>query len=474
MTKGKYISIAIMFVIAILIGSLPPAGQITEVGMKVLGVFVAILYGWIFVDLLLPSIFGFIGLGLTGYTTINGALSSGFGNTQLLMVLVVMAFAGAIEESKLTGFLANWFLAKDFFNKNPWRLITGLVLIAFLLGMLGGGIAAIFILWAIISSIFDDCGMPKQNNVATFLIATTCYAVTCGTNVIPFQTGSIIYGGFLTQATGVTIPFAQFIVYGLLAMGIPLILMLLFSRYILKVDASQFIMPERFKEELQNKKSTKSQRIALVLLLIYAVCLVLPGLFPSLPGMTLLSNLGIVGISLIALLVMALLKIEGSPLINLTKVFDQHMNWTLLLLLAVTFPLADALKDEQCGIMLTVDQAITPIVENMGLTTFMILSTLILGLITQVTHNIVLGAMFIPFLCPLFEQLGGNMIVMWFMIFAILNCAYATPAGSMQSAMIFGNDRIIRKQAYIYGFAFLLVTLIVLIALIPVGNMLFS
>ena len=109
--------------------------------------------------------------------------------------------------------------------------------------------------------------------------------------------------------------------------------MLLFSRYILKVDASQFIMPERFKEELQNKKSTKSQRIALVLLLIYAVCLVLPGLFPSLPGMTLLSNLGIVGISLIALLVMALLKIEGSPLINLTKVFDQHMNWTLLLLL---------------------------------------------------------------------------------------------------------------------------------------------
>lgn len=124
--------------------------------------------------------------------------------------------------------------------------------------------------------------------------------------------------------------------------------------------------------------------------------------------------------------------------------------------------------------MLTVDQAITPIVENMGLTTFMILSTLILGLITQVTHNIVLGAMFITFLCPLCEQLGGNMIVMWFMIFAILNCAYATPAGSMQSAMIFGNDRIIRKQAYIYGFAFLLVTLIVLIALIPVGNMLFS
>lgn len=78
MTKGKYINIAIMFVIAILIGSLPPAGQITEVGMKVLGVFVAILYGWIFVDLLLPSIFGFIGLGLTGYTTINGALSPGF------------------------------------------------------------------------------------------------------------------------------------------------------------------------------------------------------------------------------------------------------------------------------------------------------------------------------------------------------------------------------------------------------------
>ena len=33
---------------------LPPVGQMTTAGMQVFGIFIAGIYGWIFVDLLLP------------------------------------------------------------------------------------------------------------------------------------------------------------------------------------------------------------------------------------------------------------------------------------------------------------------------------------------------------------------------------------------------------------------------------------
>ena len=73
-TKKDYINIFAMIFIAIIIGLMPSFAQISDVGMKVLGVFISVLYGWIFVGLFLPSLWGFIALGFTGYTTVIGAL----------------------------------------------------------------------------------------------------------------------------------------------------------------------------------------------------------------------------------------------------------------------------------------------------------------------------------------------------------------------------------------------------------------
>lgn len=105
----KYIHCLIMILLTILISSLDPIGSITPYGMQVLGIFVGILYGWIFVDLIWPSIFGFIALGCIGENSIVGMFSSGFGNSALLTVLLTMVFAGALEESGVTVFLSNWF-----------------------------------------------------------------------------------------------------------------------------------------------------------------------------------------------------------------------------------------------------------------------------------------------------------------------------------------------------------------------------
>jgi hypothetical protein len=68
LTKTKYINIAIMFALTFIIATLPGFGKITPFGMKVLAVFISVLYGWITVDLLVPSIWGFAALGLFGLT----------------------------------------------------------------------------------------------------------------------------------------------------------------------------------------------------------------------------------------------------------------------------------------------------------------------------------------------------------------------------------------------------------------------
>ena len=84
-----YINSVIVICLFLFVKYLPPFGAITEMGMAVLGVFVGMLYGWLTVGFAWPSILGLVFLGLTGATTINAAFSSGWGNINAV-VLVIM------------------------------------------------------------------------------------------------------------------------------------------------------------------------------------------------------------------------------------------------------------------------------------------------------------------------------------------------------------------------------------------------
>ena len=52
-------------------GYLPAFGALNTIGMKVLGVFLGMLYGWTFIGFIWPSMIGIIALGLSGYATVQ-------------------------------------------------------------------------------------------------------------------------------------------------------------------------------------------------------------------------------------------------------------------------------------------------------------------------------------------------------------------------------------------------------------------
>lgn len=473
--KKRYVHFAIMLILTLAISICPPAGQITPFGMKALGVFVGVLYGWIFIDLVWPSIFGFVALALANIMPVTTALSTGFGNQMFLMMFIVIALAGTLEEAGLADFLSTWLLRKKFFRKSPWLLIIGLCLIAYVLGMASASVAACILLWTIFLHSAELCGISKKDPLISFCIFVICIAAFGGNLTLPFAAGAAIFLGFFTQATQFSVPYIPFIIYAFTITASNVILLLLFGKCILKIDASKLVLPKEVADELDNKEVTQKQKISMVILIIYLTTLLLPELAPSLPGMTLLSQLGLVGVSIIAILTVNFISVKDAPMVDLAHSFSKHMPWPLLLLLAVTFPLAEALKAEDSGIMPTIAQAIAPLISNLGVIPFMIVTLVILGLLTQVTHNIVLGAMFIPFLCPLIATLGGNPYTMFFIIFFSLQAAYATPAGSAQAAMVHGHECMQRKYAYLLGFVNLaIVCLILAIIGIPLGDILFK
>ena len=472
--KSSYIHLAIMFILAFGISYLPPFGQVTPFGMKALAAFISVLYGWIFFDLFWTSIFGFMIIPVLGLNTVAASFAAGLGNQMIINVLLCMAFAVAIDMAGVTDIMANWLLQRKILHKSPWCLVIGILLIGALIGSVGPALAAVFLLWGITIKIANFCGIKKGDPILSFMIMMITVFTMTASFILPFRGSVLIYIAYLMQVTDVGIPTGSFIIYALITISLFYILVILAAKFILRIDASKFVLPEQVLSEIKNAKSTKNQKMSLIVLLIYVVVLLIPSLFTSLPGATFINTLGVGGISAIALLVLGVLNYNGESLISLQKVFAR-LDWSLFFLLAVTYPIADLLKSADSGIMPTIMATVKPIVATLGAVPFMIVSMIILGLITQVTHNIVLGAMFMPFLLPLCQSIGGNMYTLWFMLFIALNMAYCTPAGSFQAALVFGHDQMERKHAYLYGIMLLIVTFIVYAVVgIPLGNVVFG
>ena len=124
----RYIHIAVMLAITLGIGFLCPTfGQVTRFGMRVLGVFVGVLYGWIAFDLIFSSIFGYVMLAAIGIMPAADALVTGFGNSNLVVVMAAMVFNGALDACGVTTAIANFLVSRKMFRKNPWLLVIGLI-----------------------------------------------------------------------------------------------------------------------------------------------------------------------------------------------------------------------------------------------------------------------------------------------------------------------------------------------------------
>jgi sodium-dependent dicarboxylate transporter 2/3/5 len=475
MTKKNYVHLFIMIALTVVISLLPPFGKITPVGMKTLAIFVSVLYGWLTYDLILPSIYGFFGLTLLGIMGSADALSVGLGNTQVVAILAAMAFSGAMEAVGVTRMLANWMLTQKTFRKSPWILVSAIIGTAYVLGLAGAGLAAIMLIWATVMDIAREGEFEKGDSLITFMILMVIAAAFSGGFAIPFHAISLIFTAYFTQTTGLTFAIGPFVAVAIPTTVTVLVLMVLSAKFIFRLDANKFSMSDEIVARLEQQKVEKPAKIGLVVLVLYMLALILPSTFPTMPGAKLLNALGIAGVSLIGMFVLAIISINGERILDLPRTWTRSIDWSLVLLLAVTFPLAEAMRAADAGIMPTIVGLVMPIVSKMGATTFIIVCMVILGILTQVTHNIVLAAMFTPFLVPLCAQLGGNPYVMFFVMYFALNASYMTPAASFQSAMAHAHEAVDSKWCYIYGILFSIFTWIVLVVItMPLGNMIYA
>ena len=339
-----------MFAIFIIFLFIPPISTITEMGMRVLGLTLALLYGWITIDLMWTSLLGFVLLQFTGYMKLLPALSAGIGNSTLMMIFVLLAFAIALNEVGASDIIAAWVVSRKVFIGRPLTLVFGLLFGTALISAAGGGMACIFIIWDLIRSICKANGMADNDTVKGFLMSMTLYCGMIGF-ILPWQNTIWLFGGFWQKGCGLEIPAINVFYCGLVWMVLSIVLCVLFAKWILRLDFSKVLINENITAQYANKKATKPQKAGIVLLGIYIGLLLFANIFKNNAFAAFINSIGVVGLSIIYMTVFAIWKDEnGKPILDVVKCF-RETPWPVIMLIAITIPLGDALQSSDTGVM---------------------------------------------------------------------------------------------------------------------------
>lgn len=474
-TMHYWMHSAVCIVLMFGIGFLPPFGAITPMGMKILGVFVGALYGWIFVEFMWPSLLGFVAMGLSGYCSVPQALSSGFGNDNVINLFFMFIFAAYLERTGLMRFLARWLISRKCNVGHPWIFTTMLLFAILPIAMFVNIWAGTIMLWTIFYSLSKEIGFKKTDMYVAYVLAGIPYLGAMVNTAFPFQPYSQIVFSVGNVEKLSEIPFVPWTIMGLTTAVCMLFGYILLGK-LLRINVEPLLqMGDRF-ADMRNDKLSKDEKFAGLLLCIFLLIIIIPGVLNGGALDEFLSKIGVSGAAVFCIVLAFIYQAsQGGKIYDLANMVKDGVGWDLLVLLAITFPLGAAMEAADCGIVATLVGYLLPLAETVSPIVFLIMMVFIFTLVTQVAHNVVLLLALTPTLASICLTIGIDPIAFTLIFCTGLQLAVCTPAASAQSAMVFGNtDWIEKKYAIKIGVCFMVMGLLIdFCILLPLGLMIF-
>lgn len=470
------VHVIITFVLMFGVGFLSTFSTITPEGMQLIGIFLGLLYGWTASSLIWPSLLGLVAIGIWGIMPLGDFLKISFGNETVIFIFLLFFFIGFAEENGLVRFLGDWFLSRKIVHGRPWMLTFILLFASFVGGALVNELVSIFIFWGIYYAIAKEFGFKPFDKYSTLMI---CGIAFCGGTVaattLPFKLGPLIWLDSYTKVTGVEIPYVKYVLFALPLCILSVIAFTLIIRFVFQPDVSALKQLDENFIDKSTLKLNKNQKIAFGFIFLLIVLLLAPSFLPkTLPGVSILANLGNAGIMILVIVLMSVVRVDKKPLMDFKK-YAKNVSWDIYLLFIMVLPLASLLTSDMTGITPAIVQGLSPLLAGKSSLLFAFIVLFSGALLTNVSNNGVLGIVYINLMCPLAEAMQFDVFPIVAVMMFTIQLAYLTPAASAPAAMVFSNSKWVKTKDVIKCWAIILPILFVLFFVlgIPWANIVF-
>ena len=458
---------AIIGILIMFLGWVLPAPEpITDVGMRVLSVFIGMIYLFSACEVAWPSLLGILMLSLTGYTNFAGAVSASLGHSVVFQSTCAYIVAGTLNYYGVTEHIARWILSRKSLQGRPVLFSLVFLYCPWFIAIFTGSIAVIILFWAILYGIVEMVGYKKGDAFVSAMIIGVPLAQQLGGSVAPIRSWQLTLANLYAESVS---PLDQ---AGFMAVSIPLSLIaialyVLAMKSILKCDFQKLKYFDVTTIDNASTMNTRQKTVLWINAITFAFVLVCP-MIPTGDSaiMIFLNNtLGSAGFFTIGAIIISMIWMKsGESLTNFTEISSKCVQWSVLLMIGSTMALSSAIVDKELGFMAWITEALSPVFGGRSGTFLIIVTTIVTFLLTNMASNIGVGTTVIPIIAPFVASTGANAQLTGTMI--IIACCWAMllPGASAPAALYHANSEwLTKKECYKYGGTSFIIMAVVLI-----------
>lgn len=478
-TDFYWLHILIMFILMLGFGQLPPFDPITEIGMKVLGIFLGMLYGYTTIGMALPSLLGITFVGFSGIAAnCKTVFMSAFGNDNFIFIVFVLLFVGILNQLNVVEYIANWLMTRRALSGKPWLFSYMILLGTLIMGMIAQPFPAIFFFWGVTYKVSETYGYQKKDPWPAFMIIGVSIAAIMSMCTCPWRAYVIVLLGTYSSLSGGAI--VEMFPYFMYLLPITILLLAVFiaiGKFIFKIDISQLKSIDVEKIIADTPKATKEQKSGLIALFTFLMFIFAPTLLPEDWKIAILLNtLGATGICILAVAFMLIIRINGKIAIDFQKAGTEGMSWEIFAVGFCLISFVGYLTNAATGIPAFLNLYLGNLLSGFQGYFLIVAMVVIAALLTNVSNNMVVAAIIMTLGFMLAPVAGiDNTALMSVMIIYGSCFGFLTPAACPYIAVAFGNKEwVTPTQIYKYGSVTFIAFLIIFISLGFVwGNLIF-
>ena len=425
-------------------GYLPPFATLTPVGMKVLGVFLGVVYGYSACDVIWPSLFAILAFGISGYTTMGAAITSMMGHNVVFQVIVGFITAGSLSHYGFGKWFVRWSLTRKIFKGKPLLYVWAFITIFGVSAVVINQIALSIILYSIWQDIADNCGYPKHSSFRYVGMGGILMGTILGGAMIPYQSWMLGLAETWAGVTGEPLNFGMMGVMTFICTVLILSLYVITTKFVFKVDYSTMEEFDVNKLGEESKHLTPRTKRIIIVYLITVIVVILGNTLQGTALANFVNNtMTVAGVYCLCTAILLILPSgvgDGKACIVFNEVKNTAISWPVILMCAVTLPVASAVTDDVTGIVPWLSGVFSPIFAGHG-GLFIVIFTIVLSLfLTNIGSNIAFGAAMIPIIAPFVMQSGMDPQFAGAAMIYIINIGMVLPGASAPASIFHSMD----------------------------------
>lgn len=466
--KKEYIHYLIALIIGIVIWfALPASNGLTDIGVHVIAILIPVLYLWLTTNTHWTCFLALALLVMTQAMTANEVWAGSMGHFVVITVLAYMLLNICLKQTGVINKIAIWFVTRKFVQGRPYAFMAMFFASNVIIGMFMDNLSLAVIYIGITGVLCEEIGVKKGDPFYTCMFTGVMWGniILSIASPIAHALPNIIMGSAEAQL-GITITYGQW-----LAVGVPFAalcyLAIMLVVLIWRPDTTAF---KNFDVEAVKKKYPpldargKFSAFIFVLVVIFVLA---PSILKDVnPFFAYLNNIGVVIPALLAIVVLALVRMDGKPILNVPAAMKE-VAWPPIIFAGTVSVFATPLSAENTGI--------SPWLGNIfsfvnGLPPFAVVVILMVFAIimTNFLSNTVTMVLFFNIGVIVLANGNTNMGVFTIIIALAASMASLTPSAAVPSPLFFGPGHVTMKNTLKWNLIWIPLTFVILVVLFPI------